>query len=76
MTDEPNVIVRGEVDVAFIADQGFCAGDSLVHPEERIGDAEKICGFADHVDFPEPIEFGHVESGGRDTALFRAGPAR
>src|SRR6516225_10227250 len=75
MTIEADVIVRSKVHVSFVADQSFCPGDPLMHPKERIGDAEKIRGFADHANLPKPIEFRRVEPRCEDAALFRTGGA-
>ena len=48
---EPEIIVRGEIDVGAVADQRLGAGDPLMHAKERIADAEIIRRLLDHADF-------------------------
>ncbi len=61
MTVEADIVVGGEIDVAAPVDRGFGAGDPLVDAKERVGDAEKIRGLADHSDLFEPVELGHLD---------------
>jgi len=70
MTVESEVVVRRKVDVGFVADDSFRAGDPLVHAKERIRDPEKIRSFANHTDLPEPVELRHIEPRGDDALLF------
>src|SRR5215467_111276 len=71
MTIKPDVIVGSEVYISFVADQCFCASDPLMYAKERIGNAEKVRGLADHAQLPEPFEVGHIEPRGKKTPLFR-----
>src|SRR5271156_60631 len=73
MPVKPDVIVRGKIDVSYVADQGFGTGDSVMHAKIRICDAEKIRSFSDHADLPETRKFRDIEPRGRDTAWIRAG---
>ena len=65
MAVEPDVIVGCEIDEGAAVDHRLGAGDPLVHAKERIGDAEKIRGFADHADFAKPFQLRRRRGGRR-----------
>src|ERR1700686_1380976 len=61
---EADIVVRGEIDVGTIADQGFGAGDPLMHAEERIVYPKVIRRLLDHADFAVRFQVRDVEPGG------------
>ena len=61
MAVETDVVVGRKIDIGTVADHRLGAGDSLVHPEKRIGDVEKLRCLADHLDFAKPFEFRGVQ---------------
>src|SRR5216684_5175274 len=61
---EADIVVRSEIDVRAVADQGFRAGDPIMDAEERIVDPEIIRRLLDHADFPVRFQVRDVEPGG------------
>ena len=58
---EAEVVVRCEINIAPVADDGFGPGDALVHAKEWISDPEELGGLADHANLAISVEPRRVE---------------
>ena len=76
MPVEADVVVRSEVDVGLVADQGFRAGDAFMDAKERIGDVEKLGGLPNQADLAKPFKLRRLEPLGGGIDRLPGGTAR